>query len=440
MKPALVPLALATVTLAVAAASCRCGGDVPTPVTVRVKNTLPQGLWVDQTRGLLGVELQRSGGVGGWQTFREALACDCERCEQVCGCTCDAGNAPPRVVKVAGLGSAEREWAGTIQEPGEVTCGSIFGGRSCFRPYIPSLDEKLRARLCYALGPPIGTADPGDAGIPVPGALDPASLLCVAAEFRPVDGEVELTPILGSSCQSHDQCKQDGGELCFEGACTTSCPAHGFPEYGTTWLVAVSASDQGFFTTTTAGATTVSEGTGTLTDVQINNGTMRLSLSRPAAGGGNVIASVYLTVPAAYFPVLLRSETLSVKVVDASTSRIPYNRAISVRDSAGRLLLAVDPAIPGAILGAADTAPFSVSGTGQIVGCDLQPCGKRLHFRTAFGGATTDAGAVLELDPGGSSTVVAGGLTYKLLNLVNNRPASICSATPQMTYLVAAQR
>jgi len=440
MKPALLPLALVTASLSFAAASCRCGGDVATPVTVRVKNTLAQGIWVDQTRGKLGVELQRNGAAG-WQPFIEQLACACQSCDEVCQCSCDAGVAPPRVMKVAGSGSAEREWEGTIQEEGSVTCGTIFGGRECFRPFIPSLDETLRARLCYALGPPLGTADPGDGGVPVPGMLDPQSLLCVTADFRPSDGEVELSPVQGSSCLSHDGCNRDGGQLCFGGTCTTSCPATGFPEYGTTWLVAVSVSDQGFFTTATAGGVTTYTGTGTLTDVQINNGTMRLSLSRPASGGGNLIGSVYLTVPPAYFPLLFRNETLSVKVVDASTSRIPINRALSVRDPAGKLLVAVDPAIPAAILGVADTSPFTVAATGEVVGCDLQPCGKRLHFRTAFGGgATADGGATLALDPGGASTVVASGLTYRLLNVVNNRPAPLCTSTSQMAYLVSAQR
>src|SRR4051812_18641294 len=389
MKPALLPIALATVALTLAAASCRCGADTPTPVTVRVKNTLAQGIWVDQTRGLLGVELQRSS-AGQWQPFTESLPCACLSCDEVCSCNCDAGSTPPRVMKVAGDGSAEREWEGSVQQDGNVTCGSLFGGKACFRPSIPSLDETLRARLCSALGPPIGTGDPGDAGIPVPGSRAPQSLLCVTADFRPQDGVVELSPQVGVGCQTHGDCNMDAGELCFGGACTTGCPATGFPEYGSSWFVNVSLTDQGFFTLSTAGSLKISEGTGTLTDVQINNGTMHLTLSRPAAGGGNLIGSVYLTVPAAYFPVLVRNETLHVKVVDASTSKLQNNRAISVRDASGKLLLAADPGLPAPILGAADTLPFTFSATSEIAGCDLQPCGKRLHFRTAFAGTGGD--------------------------------------------------
>ncbi|HVE81951.1 MAG TPA: hypothetical protein VND93_03855, partial [Myxococcales bacterium] len=426
MRPALVPFALAAaVAFSLAAASCRCDSDRATPVTVRVKNTLSQPIWVDQTEAHLGVELQRSN-AGQWETFAESLQCACLACDQVCSCSCDAGTPRARVMKVAGGTSVEREWEGTVEEDGQVTCGSIFGGRACFQPRFPALDEGLRARLCYALGPPLGTPDPGDAGIPVPGAFDPASLQCVSAEFRPVDGVVELSPTAGAGCQTHGDCRQDAGELCFGGACTTGCPATGFPEYGADWQVAVSVTDQGFFTITSSPTTYT--GTGTLTDWQINNGTMKLSLSRPASGGGNLIGSVYLTVPAAYFPAVVRGETVSVKVIDASTSKIQNNRAITVRDAAGKLLLAADPAIPAAILGAADTAPFTVAATGEIVGCDLQPCGKRLHFRTAFGGAATDSGAVLELDPGSSSVVAADGLTYKLLNVVNTRPGQFCSS------------
>ena len=437
MKTALLPLALAAA-LAVPAASCRCGPDVPTAVTVRVKNALDQPIWVDQTLGLLGVELQR-GGAGGWTTFTEELACGCQTCTQVCACTCDPGQGGPLVIKIAGGSNVEREWAGVIQEGGAVSCGALFGGTACFRPSIPSLDERLRARLCYALGPPLGSSDPGDAGVPVPGAFDPGALQCVTSELRPSDGVVELSPLLGAPCQDHAECHQDAGELCFSGGCTPGCPATGFPEYGAAWQVAASVTDQGFFTTVISGGVTTHGGTGTLTDVQINNGTMRLSLSRPAAGGGALAGTVYLTVPAAYFPVLSRNETLTVKVVDASTRQIQNNRAITLRDGTGRLLLAADPGVPAAILAPADTAPFSVAETGEIVGCDLQPCGKRLHFRSAFGGAALDGG-VLELDPGSSSVQVASGLTYKLLNLAHHRPGQFCTAQPQMAYLAAAQR
>jgi hypothetical protein len=438
MKPALLPFALVTGALTFAVASCHCGGDTPTPVTIRVKNTLADGIWVDQSNRQLGVEVQRSA-VGAWVPFTESLPCACLACDQVCDCSCDAGN-PPRVMKVAGGGSAERVWEGTVQQDGTATCGSLFGGKACFRPDIPSLDETFRARLCYALGPPVGTADPGDAGIPVAGRLDPSALLCVTADFRPQDGVVELSPQVGSGCQSHSECNVDAGELCFGGACTTGCPATGFPEYGTAWFVAASLTDQGFFTVTTSGSTTISEGTGTLTQVTVNNGTMILSLSRPASGGGNLLGSIYLTVPAAYFPVLFRNETLSVKVVDASTTQLRNNRALTIRDAAGKLILAMDPGLPAPILGTADTSPFSVAASPDIAGCDLQSCGKRLHFRTAFGGAAADAGAALLLDPGAGSTVVAGGLTYKLLNVADNRPASLCSATPQVASLAVAQR
>src|SRR5262249_21736474 len=157
---------------------------------------------------------------------------------------------------------------------------------------------------------------------------------------------------------------------------------------------------QGFYAITTAGGRTTSQGTGTLTDVQVNNGTMKLSLSRPASGGGTLLGFAYLTVPPADFPVLFRNETLTVRVVDASTSKLQNNRAIIVQDSTGKLLFAADPGLPAPILGTADTVPFSISASSDIVGCDLLGCGKRLHFRTAFGGATNDAGSVLELDPG----------------------------------------
>jgi hypothetical protein len=437
-EPSMKPALLLFVVLTAAVAACRCGPDLPTAVTVRVKNTLSEPIWVDMTDPRLGVELQRRSGFD-WASFAEERRCECQACDQICrGCECDGGS--PRVMKIAANSERERTWAGVIQESGSASCGAIVGGRACLREAIPAVDETLRGQLCYALGPPPGTVDPGDAGVLLPGTINPDSRLCVTREFRVMDGVVELSPTPGAACTQHEQCRADAGELCFSSGCTTSCPTHGFPAIGGAWDVNIAVNDMGFFASTTVGGNTVYTGTGTVSSAFPGPD---LYLQRPAPGGGFLTAQLTLNVPTGFLTAFSYGETLTVKVVEVPPRERDV-RAVSIRDSQGRLLFAADRAYLAPLLQAADTAPFGVTSRPEIVGCDFATCvasSKRHYHRTGFSGASTDAGGPLELAPGESATVVNGGITYKLLSVGNHRFLSpYCTVKVQMPYVIAAQR
>lgn len=435
MRPALVLLLVTTATVA----ACRCGPATPTEVTVRVKNSLTTPIWVDMSSAKLGVDLQRKLGFD-WVSFSEERGCECLACDQICrGCSCDAGT--PLVMKIAAGGLRERTWAGAIQESGSASCGAIIGGTPCLREAIPPVDETLRGELCYSLGPPPGTIDPGDAGVLLIGALSESGKLCVTRDFQVQDGVVELSPTPGASCTSHASCRADAGELCFSGGCTTSCPAGDFPAISGGWDVAVAiADDMGFFSMGTAGGNTVYTGTGTVSSAFPGPD---LYIQRPGPGGGLLTAHLTLNVPSGFLTTFNLGETVTVKVVEVPPKERDV-RAVTIRDSQGRLLFAADRAYLGPLLQPGETTPFGVSSRPDVIGCDFAICvtsSKRLYYRTGFQGATSDAGGPLELAPGELATVVTGGMTYKLLNVGNQRFVSpYCTVRVQMPYVIAAQR
>ncbi len=80
--------------LSLCAIGCRCGPEVALPVTLRIKNSSPTPLFVDDRDGRLGLKVQRNVN-GEWLSFVESPACECQACDRVCaGCSCDAGSAP----------------------------------------------------------------------------------------------------------------------------------------------------------------------------------------------------------------------------------------------------------------------------------------------------------------------------------------------------------
>jgi len=260
---------------------CRCGADVASPVTLRIKNTNNDPIYVDATGGALGMQVQRNV-LGNWIGFVEQPPCACLACEQICrGCDCQPRQKENLVQKVPGGGALERPWNGIVQVEGVSSCGAVIGGTSCLKAEIPSVDETFRVRFCYAPSAP-GINDTTDGGTPVAGTLKPDSLLCVNREFRVADGVVEVSPAKGADCTSHAQCQGDGGtSLCFNGACTTSCPANDFPQLGGTWAVSVPEQDDlGFFNFTTEGQNKIYSGTGTVSSVRYDNNitTLRLQL------------------------------------------------------------------------------------------------------------------------------------------------------------------
>jgi hypothetical protein len=126
---------------------------------------------------------------------------------------------------------------------------------------------------------------------------------------------------------------------------------------------------------------------------------------------------------------------VAVKMVDASTSTNVGNRAITLHDGAGNLLLAADSAQGGPILGLTDTSPFTVDGgTHNLVGCDENSCGKLLHYTTVFIGGP----APMELSGGQSQTVIVNNESFQLLNVGNDVYATTtwCTLQNLMPYVI----
>jgi hypothetical protein len=302
---------------------------------------------------------------------------------------------------------------------------------------VPTLDERFRARLCYAHSAP--GVGPTDGSVPVPGVLSESATVCTEQEFTVTDGTVELGPLAARSCTLDAECQ--GGAVCLQGVCTHTCPAHDYPAVGGTWQVYVAEPEElgvpGFFTVTYADARRIHEGTGILASVRYANGSVTLQLSRPAQPSGDYKASVTATLPPESAVPLAVGERLTVRVVDASNSSNPTNRALVVRDAEGSLLLAADPAQAVAVLGASDTQPLTVAALPPTEGCEDTPCGKRVYFRTEFRAGSTAAA----LPPGEHADLVAGGASWRVLNVSNaeQRGAS-CPVGRRMPYVLTNRR
>jgi hypothetical protein len=374
---------------------------------------------------------------GSFQTFQETLPCACDACNEICGgCLCPGGSPPSMVLRVDPGMSVQRVWGGTIESQATGNCGNIVTGPSCLQAQIPDVNEVLNLHLEYANSAPgVGLVD---GGVPVPGGLPPGQNQTSDKQFRVEDGTVEVGPVPGAACMTNADCTNPG-ELCFNGGCTTGCPANTIPPVGGGWQVSIpDPINQGALSTSTApNGDTVTSGAGVLTSVSYSNGTMNLGLTQPVDGGGTVFASVFITLPTGYAVPLSTQQALSVEILDASTAANPGDRAVILRDGSGNLLLAADSAQLGPVLAASDTAPFTVTGTQNLVGCDPDQCGKRLHFTTVFDGGPTP----VELPGGQSQNVIVAGRTYQLLNVADDaygQPETGCLQT-LMPYAILYQ-
>ncbi len=431
------PKPLLIAALLVALSACQCGPDAPTAVQFVLTNTGSNALYVDASDGRMGLVVKRRVG-GEWRPFVETPACECLSCELVCGgCDCDGLEPAPRVMKLGPGETFERVWEGQVQQSGTGSCsGAFIQGPACLRAENPPLDETFQLELCWA------PSSNGGEGAPsmevVPGSLPAKSTLCIERPFTVADGRVEIGPEQGRSCSTHAECT-GAEELCFSGACTRACPESGFPELGGTWQLRIpEPDDQGFFTHKTEGALTTSSGSGTVGSVRYENGTMTVTLRRQLPGGGAAIGTLYVTIPGGVAAPLTVGEPIAVTVVDASSDQNPDHRAVVVRDGAGTLLLAADTAQGGRILTDAQIAPFSLSRTGEgPVGCRHTACGKRLDHKTRF----AHGEQAVSLSPGEAADWVAGGQTWKLLNVANGRYAeSVCALGDLMPWVVVNQR
>ncbi len=408
MRPFLAPFLIAG--LVVTGVGCRCAPPDPTAVTLRLKNTTQFPIFVDDTDAKVGLQVQRNVN-GTLYGFDEKLKCACQSCDQICSgpCVCDGGS-PEFVRKVMPGEVHERSWNGVVQVAQPSGCAD-----GCLRAENAPIDETFNLQLCYQLQ--ILGIDPPDGGR-VAAAYPKPDQTCVDKEFRIVDGIAEIAPRKGAACTSQIDCVGIG-ELCLSGSCTASCPANGFPVLGAGWALRLETSDQGFFTTAAPDAgVTAMTGTGEITSVVYNGGTMTVRLKKT---GAPETGAVYVTLPMGLAAPLIQGTTVSVTFLDGSTSTNPENRAVVIRDQTGALLLAADSAQQGTLLEAADTAPFAVSFSAPLVGCRLNECGKQLNFQTRFAASASSESL---LDPGKSSllTVPQGG--YRLLNVTNGSYAT----------------
>lgn len=397
----------------VSVSACTCAPPSPVAVTLRVKNTSNDPLYLDDTDGKLGLAVRRGADPAALAERR----CECEACEAICtafACLCP-DPSPSTVRKLEPNAVVERTFAGATFADFLVSCE---GNRlQCKQAENLPVNETLSLRLCFVSERPTGIPDAVDGGS-VPGRLPDVGQTCVDKEFRIADGVVEIGPVRGTTCTASTSCAGTG-ELCLGGSCTASCPANGFPELGANWSLRLpSLDDQGFFERSTQGGNDLYTGTGTLTSVLYQGQTIKLELSRPGAGGETLRATVFVSLPPGFAAPFPQGQTVAVKLVDGSKLK-PDNRALTVRAMTGELLFAADVAQPGPLLSAADLSPFTVERTGEVIGCRVDTCGKLLYAQTRFA-AGADS---ITLDPGASVEKTAAGGLYRFLNVGNGRYA-----------------
>jgi hypothetical protein len=394
--------------LIVFAAGCHCSPTNPSSVTLRLKNNSNSAIFVDDTADKLGLTVQRNVS-GTWYGFDETPACACQTCEQVCDLSCACDGGPPKFVRRVLPGTTfERTWNGIVQVQAISGC-SNGGAENCLRPENGPLDEGFNLELCFQLqASGVGLPDGGRLAAQYPAA----GQSCVDKEFRIADQVVEISPPKGSSCNVQGDCLGPM-ELCFSGSCTASCPDNGFPTLGAGWALRIAEpDDQGFFAVEDGG---VVSGSGAITSVLYNAGTMTVRLRRTGPAGETYNGAVFVTLPAGAAVPLTQGAQVSVRVIDGSSATNPENRAVVIHDTDGGLLFAADQSQQGRLLSAADTAPFTLGNATPIVGCRTTECGKQLFFQTRF----TAEGNDTLLDPGKSATVTLSSGAYQVLNVSN---------------------
>jgi hypothetical protein len=177
----------------------------------------------------------------------------------------------------------------------------------------------------------------------------------------------------------------------------------------------IDSSDQGFFTPATDGGTPVMSGTGEITSVIYNGGTMTVRLKRLGPSSEVLTGAVFVTLPMGQAAALPQGSMVTVQLFEGSTSANPENRAVVIREPAGALLFAADHAQQGTLLKDAQLAPFTVSFTAPVVGCRFNECGKQLFFKTRFAVPPVES----SLDPGKSALLTVPQGAYRVLNVTS---------------------
>ncbi|MBL8912814.1 MAG: hypothetical protein JNM17_19130 [Archangium sp.] len=405
---------------------CRCSPPTPQPVTLRVINTTRSPIYVDGSGGKLGLKIQRD--VGGQLFAFDDLACECRFCTNVCNtsCTCpDAGL--PLVRRIDPGATAEREWNGVVQTTGYSNCGTD----SCLDQQNAPLNEPFTLELCFNVQRPQG-ARFDDAGV-AEGVIPILNSTCTTRQFAPQDLVVEIGPTRGSACTSNADCKGTG-ELCFDNACTTGCPANEFPQLGSEWVLLVASVDNmGFFEQSARGTDGKQfVGTGTLTSAVYQSSSLLMSFSRPGTVPGEVLTGrVQVKLPAGVGVPITTGNIVKVLVTDDGAD-VP-SRAVLIEDATtSEVLFAADMAQGVRALTDMELAPFSISSGSTAVGCTQDGCGRKLFFPLTF----TGGGGSLELVPGQQGDLTVGAARYHFLNVSSGRyETTTCDISDQRPWL-----
>lgn len=393
--------------LMMTAAGCRCVPPTPQPVTLRVVNTTRSPIYLDATEGRLGLTVKRE--VSGTLFGFDDLACSCRYCVNACSTTCSCPDAgAPQVLRVEPGSTTERTWDGVVQVAGFSNCGTD----GCLDQQNAPLNEPFTVELCYAVQKPTGVSF-SDAGVGF-GPLPKVSTTCTTRQFAPQDLEVEIGPSRGSACTTTADCK-GAGELCFDGACTTGCPANDFPTVGAEWILTVASPDNmGFFEMTARSQGNQFAGTGTLTSAVYQSSSLLLSFSRPGPISGELLTGrVQIKLPVGTGAPLMSGRQVSAVLLDNGDTARP-NRAFVMKDVlTGDLLLAADMGQDGRLLQSADIAPFKVEDGATPVGCTQSSCGRLLFFPLTF----STPSASVELNPGAQDELSLGSSRWNFLNV-----------------------
>ncbi len=393
--------------LGVAVSGCHCSPPSPQPVTLRVTNGTRSPIYVDSASGKLGLTVKRD--VGGTLFGFDDLACECRFCTNICSTSCSCPDAGVDTIRrVDPGGKVERTWDGVVQVAGFNNCGA----EGCLDQQNAPLDEPFTLELCFNVKQPAGVPF-DDAGVgrgPFPSQFS----TCTTRQFSPQDLEVEIGPAIGSSCASTAECK-GAGELCFDGACTTGCPANSFPTTGAEWVLTVANPDNmGFFELGARGSKgSQFTGTGTLISAVYQSNSLILAFSRPGPAVGELLTGrVQIKMPVGTGAPLVSGAQVKVLLVDDGEDN--PSRAFVMRDAlTGDVLFAADMAQNQRTLEPADVAPFVVSDGTTAVGCTQDVCGRLLYYPLIFTSGTRS----VEVLPGAQQDLTLGSQSFHFLNV-----------------------
>lgn len=387
---------------------CRCSPPNPQAVTLRVVNSTRAPIYVDDTSGKLGLTVQRE--VGGEYFGFDDLSCPCRFCTNVCDLSCSCPAVSDQIRRVDPGSSVERTWDGVIQTSGFTSCDP----NGCLDQVNAPLNEAFQLQLCFSAQTPTG-ARFDDGGVAA-GTLPMVSTECTTKSFAPQDLEVEIGPARGAACTTTADCRGTD-ELCFDGACTTGCPANDIPSFGAQWSLTVASPDNmGFFERSARGAQqNVYSGTGTLTSAQYASGTLQLRFSRPGlTPGENLTGGVQIGFPVGTGAPISSGGQVKVTLIDDGEAQ--PTRAFVMRDAATNdILLAADTAAKGNLLDDTDLLPFSVTTGSTPVGCAMDACGRFLYAARLF----ASGGASVQIVPGQTKNLSVGVGTWAFLDVTS---------------------